>query len=182
MVSAKLGNKGKLNFDEFFVIEKEVLLTQLKNNPTIEVDSTQIEPTNFFCPYAQEVTRNWDKWLMLIFNKDVCWIWVVVVKDKEPVILESYKRRVNLILKLIVLAHNSIFKMELTKEVQNLLALVNQKVTTQPPASSKVQLPSNEMSLGELAELLNVLAKEYGTTLPVLIRKLDRVSGDIKAL
>jgi hypothetical protein len=67
----------------------------------------------------------------------------LLVKDKEPVILESYKRRVNLILKLIVLAHNSIFKMEITKEVQNLLAIVSQKVTTQPPASVKVQLPSN---------------------------------------
>lgn len=38
------------------------------------------------------------------------------------------------------------------------------------------------MSLGELAELLSVLAKEYNTTLPVLIRKLDRVSGDVRAL
>lgn len=36
--------------------------------------------------------------------------------------------------------------------------------------------------MGELAELLNVLAQEYGTTLPVIIRKLDRVSGDVKAL
>lgn len=70
MVSAKLGIKGKLNFDEFFAIEKEVLLTQLKNNPTIEVDSTQIEPIGFFCPYAQEVARNWDKWSMLIFLID----------------------------------------------------------------------------------------------------------------
>jgi len=58
MVSAKLGTKGKLKFDEFFAIEKEVLLAQLKNNPTIEVDSTQIEPTDFLCPYAQEVVRN----------------------------------------------------------------------------------------------------------------------------
>lgn len=38
------------------------------------------------------------------------------------------------------------------------------------------------MSLGELATLLQILAKEYGTTLPVIIRKLDRVSGDVKAL
>jgi len=30
--------------------------------------------------------------------------------------------------------------------------------------------------------LLSVLAKEYNTTLPVLVRKLDRVSGDIRAL
>lgn len=45
-----------------------------------------------------------------------------------------------------------------------------------------MQLPSNEMSLGELAQLLLILSKEYGTTLPVIIRKLDRVSGDVKAL
>lgn len=57
-VSGKLGNKFKLNFDQFFVVEKEVLLVQLKKNPSIEVDSTQIEPTGFFCPYAQEVVRN----------------------------------------------------------------------------------------------------------------------------
>ncbi len=43
-------------------------------------------------------------------------------------------------------------------------------------------LPSKDLSLGELAQLLTVLAKEYNTTLPVLIRKLDRVSGDMKAL
>lgn len=36
--------------------------------------------------------------------------------------------------------------------------------------------------MGELAELLSVLAKEYNTTLPLLIRKLDRVSGDVRAL
>jgi hypothetical protein len=39
--------------------------------------------------------------------------------------------------------------MELAQKVQNLLTLVNQKVTT--PTSSKVQLPSNNISLGELA-------------------------------
>ena len=73
--------------------------------------------------------------------------------------------------------------MELTKEVQNLLSHINQKINTQNVgSSSKVALPSSELSLGELAELLALLAKEYGTTLPVLIRKLDRVSGDIKAL
>ena len=38
------------------------------------------------------------------------------------------------------------------------------------------------MSIGELAELLSVLAKEYRTTLPVIIRKLDRLSGDVRAL
>ena len=73
--------------------------------------------------------------------------------------------------------------MELTREVQNLLSHINQKINTQNVSTpSKVQLPSKDLSLGELAELLNLLAKEYGTTLPVLIRKLDRVSGDVRAL
>jgi len=73
--------------------------------------------------------------------------------------------------------------MELTREVQNLLSHINQKINTQNVTSpSKVQLPSNELSLPELAQLLSILAKEYGTTLPVIIRKLDRVSGDVRAL
>lgn len=74
--------------------------------------------------------------------------------------------------------------MELTREVKNLLELVNSKVNpnTTPLPQPKLTLPSKDLSLGELAELLSVLAKEYNTTLPVLIRKLDRVSGDVRAL
>lgn len=68
--------------------------------------------------------------------------------------------------------------------MKNLLEQFNNKVTLQSTTSSqpKLTLPSKDLSLGELAELLSVLAKEYNTTLPVLIRKLDRVSGDVRAL
>ena len=69
--------------------------------------------------------------------------------------------------------------------MKNLLEIVNSKVaaqTTPAPQTSKLSLPSKDLSLGELAQLLSVLAKEYNTTLPVLIRKLDRVSGDVRAL
>jgi hypothetical protein len=43
-------------------------------------------------------------------------------------------------------------------------------------------LPFKEFSSAELAVCLNVLAKEYHITLPALIRKLDRVSGNVKHL
>lgn len=43
----------------------------------------------------------------------------------------------------------------------------------------KVTLPSKVLTPAELAVCLNVLAKEYNTTLPTIIRKLDRVSGNI---
>jgi hypothetical protein len=48
--------------------------------------------------------------------------------------------------------------------------------------SSKVALPQKELTVAELASVLNVLAKEYHTTLPALVRKLDRVSGNLEHL
>jgi hypothetical protein len=38
------------------------------------------------------------------------------------------------------------------------------------------------MSVGELALMLDVLSTEYRISLPTLLRKLDRLSGDLKAL
>jgi hypothetical protein len=59
VAASRLGDKQSLDFDEFFAIEKEVLLAQLKKNPGMEVDSTQVEPpSNVLCPYAQEVVRH----------------------------------------------------------------------------------------------------------------------------
>lgn len=50
----RLDSKDTLDFDEFFAIEKEVLLVQLRKNPQLELDSTQVDPpSNFLCPYAQ---------------------------------------------------------------------------------------------------------------------------------
>lgn len=46
----------------------------------------------------------------------------------------------------------------------------------------KVNLPNKVLSVAELAVCLNVLAKEYNTTLPTVIRKLDRVSGNVNHL
>lgn len=55
----RLGDKPTLTFDEFFAVEKEVIVAHLSKFPEAEVDSTQVPPpSNFFCPYAQEVVRN----------------------------------------------------------------------------------------------------------------------------
>ena len=59
LVSRRLATKETLNFDEFFGIEKEMLMSQLERNPQLEMDSSQVDPpTSLFCPYAQEVVRN----------------------------------------------------------------------------------------------------------------------------
>lgn len=49
-------------------------------------------------------------------------------------------------------------------------------------SKKRVELPQKDISASELAAVLNVLAKEYHTTLPALLRKLDRVSGNLEHL
>ena len=48
--------------------------------------------------------------------------------------------------------------------------------------ASRISLPQKDLNVAELAAVLHVLAKEYHTTLPALLRKLDRVSGNLEHL
>ncbi len=52
-------------------------------------------------------------------------------------------------------------------------------MSTPEAPTRKIKLPSSQLSVPELAVCLNVLAKEHSTTLPSIIRKLDRVSGNV---
>ena len=63
--------------------------------------------------------------------------------------------------------------------VKNLIGLSNISTQSQP---SKLTLQDTNLSVGELAAALNVLANEYKISLPTLLRKLDRLSGDLNAL
>jgi hypothetical protein len=47
-----LGKKEKMNFDEFFVMSKEVLLEETKRYPQLIIDKDEIEASCLFCPYA----------------------------------------------------------------------------------------------------------------------------------
>jgi hypothetical protein len=70
--------------------------------------------------------------------------------------------------------------MELDGVVKNIMQIANTKSSTQ--TSSKISLPDGNLTVGELASVLNVLANEYRTTLPSLLRKLDSVSGNLDHL
>ena len=43
-------------------------------------------------------------------------------------------------------------------------------------------ISSSPLSIQEAAALLNALAEEYNTTIPVILKQLDSVSGDLNAL
>lgn len=76
------------------------------------------------------------------------------------------------------------FKMQQIQEVEqafkNIVEQIQPKSASKP--SQRVSLPNTELSVGELATVLSVLAREYNTTLPNLLSKLDKVSGDLNEL
>ncbi len=45
-------NKDSMNFDEFFMMSKELVKEETKNNPNMVIDTDEVEASCFFCPYA----------------------------------------------------------------------------------------------------------------------------------
>ncbi len=63
---------------------------------------------------------------------------------------------------------------------KNIIGLTSARIQdAKTQGFENLSLPDKTLSTAELVSLLNVLAQEYRTNLPTLIRKLDRVSGDI---
>ncbi len=52
-----LNNKESMNFDEFFAMSKEIVDTELKNNPNVTLDAQEVQATCLFCPYAEDKKR-----------------------------------------------------------------------------------------------------------------------------
>lgn len=69
---------------------------------------------------------------------------------------------------------------EIEQTFKTIVEQIQPKAAGKP--SQRVALPNTELSVGELATVLSVLAREYNTTLPNLLNKLDKVSGDLNEL
>lgn len=55
----KVEGRESVDFELFFEVERQLLLRQLQKDPTLEVESTQVDPPrSWLCPYAEEVVRN----------------------------------------------------------------------------------------------------------------------------
>lgn len=54
MLDSKIGDRKKLNFDEFFVLSADILRDKIQAHPDIEIDSKEVQATCFFCPYATD--------------------------------------------------------------------------------------------------------------------------------
>lgn len=54
MIDREIGNKTKLNFDEFFAMSADILRDKIKAHPDIEIDSKEVQATCLFCPYASD--------------------------------------------------------------------------------------------------------------------------------
>ena len=70
--------------------------------------------------------------------------------------------------------------MELEGVVKDIMNISNTRTSNQAP--TRINVPDGNLSSSELASVLNVLAGEYKTTLPSLLRRLDSVSGSLEHL
>ncbi len=49
---AHIRNKDTMDFEEFFEMSREILLDEIKRNPTMVIDTDEVEASCFLCPYA----------------------------------------------------------------------------------------------------------------------------------
>ena len=58
LIDKELSGKNKINFDEFFAISQKIVQEQLRKNPMMVLDSSEIQATCLFCPYAEDKVSN----------------------------------------------------------------------------------------------------------------------------
>jgi hypothetical protein len=53
-----LGGKQKLNFDEFFQFSKQLIDEQIRKNPALILDASEVQATCLLCPYSTDLSKN----------------------------------------------------------------------------------------------------------------------------
>jgi hypothetical protein len=53
-----LGGKKKLNFEEFFEFSKQLIDEQIRKNPSLILDASEVQASCLLCPYTTDVTKN----------------------------------------------------------------------------------------------------------------------------
>lgn len=57
-IHTSLQGKDTLNFDEFFQFSKQLIEEQIKRNPSLIIDASEIQASCLFCPYSTDVPKN----------------------------------------------------------------------------------------------------------------------------
>lgn len=57
-IHKKLGGKQKLNFDEFFQFSKQLIEEQIRKNPSLILDASEVQASCLLCPYSTDVSKN----------------------------------------------------------------------------------------------------------------------------
>ena len=53
-----LKGKKTLNFDEFFKFSKQLIDEQIKKDPSLIIDASEVQASCLFCPYTSDVPKN----------------------------------------------------------------------------------------------------------------------------
>lgn len=54
MIDKYLDGRENLNFDDFFEISKDIVEKQIKRDPGLLIDTSEVQATCLFCPYTED--------------------------------------------------------------------------------------------------------------------------------
>ena len=56
-----------MDFDDFFQMSKGLVQEQMRNNPSLIIDTSEVQATCLFCPYAVDRPQQWPSDLVATF-------------------------------------------------------------------------------------------------------------------
>lgn len=54
MIDHYLNGKQKINFDDFFHMSRDIVEKQIKKDPSLIIDTSEVQATCLFCPYTED--------------------------------------------------------------------------------------------------------------------------------
>ena len=58
-INKYLQGKTTMDFDEFFQMSKGIVEEQIRKNPSLIIDTSEVQATCLFCPYAEDRPVRW---------------------------------------------------------------------------------------------------------------------------
>lgn len=57
-IHSNLKGKNTLNFDEFFQFSRQLIEEQIKKNPALIIDASEVQASCLFCPYTSDIPKS----------------------------------------------------------------------------------------------------------------------------
>lgn len=87
--------KNTLNFDEFFQFSKQLIEEQIKKNPALIIDASEVQASCLFCPYTSDIPKStaW-YWIELFDKTTILTVNIIVFGNTWLLVLLNETKRI----------------------------------------------------------------------------------------